>query len=74
MLRDHFRSDDLVCRLGGDEFLVICPETNTAGGVYIAEQVCRAIQQQVISLETIFVGKAVSVWGCRVCLKHERSP
>ncbi|CSA18587.1 diguanylate cyclase [Vibrio cholerae] len=51
MLRDHFRSDDLVCRLGGDEFLVICPETNTAGGVYIAEQVCRAIQQQVISLE-----------------------
>ncbi|GHZ47064.1 GGDEF family protein [Vibrio cholerae] len=51
MLRDHFRSDDLVCRLGGDEFLVICPETDTAGGVYIAEQVCRAIQQQVISLE-----------------------
>ncbi|GIB49171.1 GGDEF family protein [Vibrio cholerae] len=51
MLRDHFRSDDLVCRLGGDEFLVICPETNTAGGVYIAEQVCRAIQQHVISIE-----------------------
>ncbi|EOG7640549.1 GGDEF domain-containing protein [Vibrio cholerae] len=52
MLRDHFRSDDLVCRLGGDEFLVICPETDSVGGVYIAEQVCRAIQQQVISLET----------------------
>ncbi|HDI3158895.1 TPA: GGDEF domain-containing protein [Vibrio cholerae] len=51
MLRDHFRNDDLVCRLGGDEFLVICPETNTAGGVYIAEQVCRAIQQHVISIE-----------------------
>lgn len=37
MLRDYFCSDDLVCCLGGDEFLVICFEINIVGGVYIVE-------------------------------------
>lgn len=36
-LKHAFRSDDLVCRLGGDEFLVICPNTDLDGGVHIAE-------------------------------------
>lgn len=36
-LKDAFRSDDFVCRLGGDEFFVICPQTNLAGGLHIAE-------------------------------------
>lgn len=36
-LQHAFRSDDLVCRLGGDEFLVICPNTDLEGGLHIAE-------------------------------------
>ena len=30
------RTDDIVCRLGGDEFLIICPNTNEEGSMHIA--------------------------------------
>ncbi len=36
-LKNTFRNDDIVCRLGGDEFLVICPNTDLKGGMHIAE-------------------------------------
>jgi hemerythrin len=36
-LLHSLRSDDVVCRLGGDEFFVICPNTSKAGALHIAE-------------------------------------
>lgn len=36
-LTHHTRTDDLTCRLGGDEFLVICPETDRNGGMHLGE-------------------------------------
>jgi len=36
-LQGSVRSDDIVCRLGGDEFLIICPNTGLKGGMTIAE-------------------------------------
>lgn len=37
------RTDDTVCRLGGDEFLIICPFTALDGGMQVAEQVRAAV-------------------------------
>lgn len=37
-LEHAVRTDDIVCRLGGDEFLIICPNTNLAGIKNIAAQ------------------------------------
>lgn len=42
-LREAVREDDEVCRLGGDEFLVVCPHTALAGAVRLAERVRRAV-------------------------------
>lgn len=36
-LSHSVRSDDIVCRLGGDEFLIICPNTPLEGALHIAE-------------------------------------
>ncbi len=38
-LQDSVRTDDMVCRLGGDEFLIICPDTNQEGAMHIANLV-----------------------------------
>lgn len=46
-LKNTFRNDDIVCRLGGDEFLVICPDTDLKGGMHIAE----TTRQKVSELE-----------------------
>lgn len=32
------RSDDIVCRLGGDEFIILCPRTDFDGAKYLGEQ------------------------------------
>ena len=41
------RSDDLVCRLGGDEFMVLCSKTDENGVKYLAEK----IHKNIASLE-----------------------
>lgn len=42
-LRYTMRTDDLVCRLGGDEFLIICPKTSMEGALQAAELMRKAI-------------------------------
>lgn len=37
------RTDDTVCRLGGDEFMLICPATDTSGVLYLAEMLHKHI-------------------------------
>lgn len=36
-LQHSMRNDDVVCRLGGDEFFIICPNTDKDGGMHVAE-------------------------------------
>ena len=42
-LKHRVRTDDIVCRLGGDEFLIICTETPLEGALNLALQVCKAV-------------------------------
>lgn len=37
-LSHSVRTDDIVCRLGGDEFLIICPNTSLEGAMHVAEK------------------------------------
>jgi diguanylate cyclase (GGDEF)-like protein/hemerythrin-like metal-binding protein len=40
-LKHSIRNDDLACRLGGDEFLVLCPKTDLRGGLYLADIIAK---------------------------------
>ncbi len=43
-LRSAIRSSDIACRLGSDEFLVICPQTACAGAAEVASKILAAQQ------------------------------
>ena len=42
-LRYSVRTDDIVCRLGGDEFLIICAGTPLEGAITLAETIREAV-------------------------------
>jgi len=44
-LQHTVRTDDIVCRLGGDEFIIICPSTDSDGVMHIAELVLNAVSR-----------------------------
>jgi hemerythrin len=37
-LKNSVRNDDVVCRLGGDEFLILCDHTTLDGAMTLAEK------------------------------------
>jgi len=64
-LKFAVRTDDTVCRLGGDEFLILCPRTGRQGVLKVADQLHAEIAALVVGFEggewqgSISVGVAV---------------
>jgi len=46
VLRGHLRSTDLAARFGGEEFVVVLPETPPSRGVQVAERIRRAVAER----------------------------
>lgn len=44
-LKHSMRNDDVVGRLGGDEFFIICPTTDINGGMHIAESTRQIVSE-----------------------------
>lgn len=65
-LRDAVRSDDIVCRLGGDEFFVIAPATPLEGAQHLAEKVRLEVAQLRIPAGDYRLRVSVSI-GIAVC-------
>ena len=62
------RPGDLVARLGGEEFVVILPETGSDGALQLSEEICEAIRKRKtphngspIAIVTVSVGCATMV-------------
>ena len=64
---DNLRAVDLVARLGGEEFVVVMPESNAATAMQVAERLCSQVAESSIQLPdgtplgvTVSIGVATS--------------
>jgi diguanylate cyclase (GGDEF)-like protein len=58
VLRASIRTEDIVCRVGGEEFLVICVETSKEeAGSSAAERLRKAVANHIITTGTGFNGR-----------------
>lgn len=60
-LRTVVRNDDVVCRLGGDEFLILCDDTTLAGATTLAEKLRQEVALSRIRTSTGIWQGSVSV-------------
>jgi hemerythrin len=55
------RTDDVVCRLGGDEFIILCPNTALDGAMRVAESVLKIVSKLKIRIGTGAWNGSVSI-------------
>ncbi len=58
VLKDTIRRGDVVCRMGGEEFLVISPDSDLAGCAATAERIRAAVSEHVIGFR---LGRSITV-------------
>jgi diguanylate cyclase (GGDEF)-like protein len=61
ILRSLARVADVVCRFGGEEFLIIAPDTPADGALRLAERVRAAVQRKVLVVKDISLQMTVSI-------------
>ncbi|MDT0595488.1 sensor domain-containing diguanylate cyclase [Glaciecola petra] len=65
MLKDTIkRPTDVICRYGGEEFVLILPNTSLEGLQVLAERIRLAIQEKTILFESKQLSMTVSIGGC----------
>ncbi|NIO42842.1 MAG: diguanylate cyclase [Burkholderiales bacterium] len=56
-LQEHFREMDIVCRYGGEEFLVVLPDCKKEEALSHAESLCQAVSKGAVGI-TVSIGIA----------------
>jgi diguanylate cyclase (GGDEF)-like protein len=73
LLRTRTRSDDLPARLGGEEFVVLLPETDLAGAAALAEDLRSAVERMVVAFAGQSVSFSISI-GCSALEAGHKRP
>lgn len=60
-LKHAVRSDDIVCRLGGDEFIILCPNTDLNGSMQLGETTRKKIAALKVAAGNGFWPGSVSI-------------
>ncbi len=66
------RQQDILCRWGGEELLILLPETGRTGGLEVARKIREAMADQPMQLDGVRVRQTISLG--LACFDGERSP
>ena len=61
-VKELLRTSDIACRYGGEEFLVILPETDLEGAMAIAERVRETVSQTLVDGLTVTISIGVACY------------
>lgn len=61
VLHQSVRARDVVCRYGGEEFLVLCPDTPSTDAAKIAERIRKAVEKLTVSYRNQQLKQTVSI-------------
>ncbi|MEQ8174505.1 MAG: diguanylate cyclase [Syntrophomonadaceae bacterium] len=61
--RTHLRQHDMVSRWGGEEFLILLPETNALGAHSAAEKIRSCIEESSVEVRDISISVTVTIGG-----------
>ncbi len=61
LIENFLRSSDAICRTGGEEFLVLLPDTDLSDAEHIASRVRKAIEDMVIKNDEHLIQTTISV-------------
>lgn len=74
LIRSAVREEDVVSRYGGDEFVVVLPETDGDGALVVAERVRRALKNHVFLEEFGLEASLSASFGVSVYPDHGENP
>ena len=60
-LRSTVRSGESLCRIGGEEFLVLCPDATEAEAAITAERLRASVEQRVVRVDKLELAATVSL-------------
>ena len=72
LVQSSIRDQDMLCRLGGEEFAIIFPETQLADAINIAERVRRLCEQTAVEFNNQTIRFTVSM-GLTECNTQDKS-
>lgn len=64
MLQQNIRKEDIACRLGGEEFVLVLPDASLEQAVVRAEKICEATRSLIIKFQRDVLNVTVSVGAC----------
>jgi diguanylate cyclase (GGDEF)-like protein len=70
ILRTFSRTPDVPCRFGGEEFLLIAPDTPLDGALHLAERIRSAVQHKALVVEGVSLHLTVSIGVAEKSAKH----